>query len=264
MSAARLCLGLFTIIPAGAVPRVDRTTARAAMLLAPIAGVILGVLAAIVLAVVLRLIHTSLGALLAAALAIGALAYLTRALHLDGLADTTDALGSGRRGEAALDIARRGDVGPFGVVAVVLLLVIDIVALATATAAGIGPITLVIAVVTGRLAATVACARGIPAASPTGLGALVASTVPRSAAVAWVVLIAIASGSTLWWVSGMVWSASIIGVIAVLLGVLVGLALVRRSVARLGGVTGDVLGAAIECATTTTLVILALGASVSA
>ncbi|MEX1209437.1 MAG: adenosylcobinamide-GDP ribazoletransferase [Candidatus Nanopelagicales bacterium] len=260
MSAARLCLGLFTIIPAGAVPRVDRDTARAAMLLAPIAGVILGVLAATVLAVISHLIPTSLGALLAAALAIGSLTYLTRALHLDGLADTTDALGSGRRGQEALDIARRADVGPFAVVTVVLLIVIDIAALAAATAAGIGPIALVIAVVTGRLAATVGCTRGIPAASPTGLGALVAGTIPRVASVAWVIVIVIgAFGVGMWLGATGAWAMPL----AVVVGLALALAVVARCVRRLGGITGDVLGASVEVATTAALVALALGASVS-
>ena len=46
-------------------------------------------------------------------------ALLTRGLHLDGLADTVDALGSYRRGDAALDIMKKPDIGPFGVVALV-------------------------------------------------------------------------------------------------------------------------------------------------
>lgn len=260
MRAVRLSLGLLTVIPVGPIGDVDRRLARSAILLAPVVGVVLAALGALVLIGVRALVPTSLGALLAAALTIAALAYLTRALHLDGLADTADALGSGRRGDAALEIARRGDVGPFGVVTLVLVLLVQVTALAVASDAGWGALSLVIAVVTGRLAAVVACARGIPAARPEGLGALVAGTVPRVAALIWVVLalgLAAAVGA---WLTGVAWTPAL----AVIAGLALAMGLVTRSAGRLGGINGDVLGAAIESATTTALVILALGATVGA
>jgi len=256
----RLSVGLLTVIPVGAIAEVDRRVARSAMLLAPLVGLLLGAIAAAVLIGVRALVPTTLGALLAAVLAIATLAYLTRALHLDGLADTADALGSGRRGDAALEIARRGDVGPFGVVTLMLVLLVQVTALAVSSDAGWGALALVLAVVTGRIAAVVACTRGIPAASSEGLGALVAGTVPRTAALAWAVIalgLAAAAGA---WITGVAWMPAL----AVAAGLALALGLVVRSVGRLGGINGDVLGAAIESATTTALVILAVGASVSA
>ena len=260
MKGLRLSVGLLTVIPVGAIADVDRRVARSAMLLAPLVGLLLGVIAAAVLVGVRALVPSTLGALLAAVLAIATLAYLTRALHLDGLADTADALGSGRRGDAALEIARRGDVGPFGVVTLVLALLVQVTALAVTSDAGWGALALVISVVTGRVAAVVACARGIPAARPEGLGALVAGTVPRVAALIWVVLalgLAAAAGG---WITGVAWAPAL----AVVGGIALGLGVVGRSVGRLGGINGDVLGAAIEVSATTALVILAVGASVSA
>ena len=132
MKGLRLSVGLLTVIPVGAIGEVDRRLARTAMLLAPLVGLFLGVVAAAVLVGVRALVPSTLGALLGAVLAVATLAYLTRALHLDGLADTADALGSGRRGDAALEIARRGDVGPFGVVTLVLVLLVQVTALAVA------------------------------------------------------------------------------------------------------------------------------------
>lgn len=260
MKGLRLAIGLLTVIPVGAIEGVDRRVARTAILLAPLVGLLLGVIAAVVLVAVHGLVPSTLGALLAAVLAIATLAYLTRALHLDGLADTADALGSGRRGEAALEIARRGDVGPFGVVTLVFVLLVQVAALAVASDAGWGALTLIVAVVTGRLAAMVACTRGIPAASSEGLGALVAGSVPRVAALAGVVVaVGLAAGAGAW-LTGVGWAPAL----AVAAGLALALGLVARSAGRLGGINGDVLGATVELSTTTAIVVLAVGASVSA
>lgn len=265
MNALRLAIGTFTILPAGkAPPHVDRTTARGAMLLAPAIGLLLGALAAVILQLVLWAADSSYAALLGAAIAIIALAYLTRAIHLDGLADTVDALGSGRDRDGALAIARRGDVGAFGVVAVVLVIVVDIAAIAMASDAGQGTACLVIGVATGRLAAAWACGRGIPAARPDGLGAVVAGTVPRIGALLWTfVLMGLAFA--LCSASGLpAPRAAAVALLAVPAALLIALLLVRRCVRRLGGVTGDVLGAATEVATTIAFVMTALGATVGA
>jgi adenosylcobinamide-GDP ribazoletransferase len=258
--ALRLSIGLLTVIPVGSIGEVDRRLARSAMLLAPVVGLVLGALGALVLIGVHALVPTALGALLAAVLALSALAYLTRALHLDGLADTADALGSGKRAEVALEIARRGDVGPFGVVTLLFVLLVQASALAVAIESGWGAPALILAVVTGRVAAVLACTRGIPPARPDGLGALVAGTIPRIASAAWVVVIVIgAFGVGMWLGASGVWALPL----AVAVGLALALAIVARSVRRLGGITGDVLGASVEVAATAALVALALGASVS-
>lgn len=261
MTSLRLALGLFTIIPSGYVGDVDRRVAGRAMLWAPVVGAIIGVIAAAVVWAAHALVPTALGSLLAAALGIGALAYLTRALHLDGLADTADALGSGKPADGALAIARRGDVGPFGVATLILTLLIQTAALAVLTDEGVGPVALILAVTTGRLAATLACSRGIAAARPEGLGALVSGAVPRWAAAAWTFVVMLAAA-----ICGVVlmpaapWSIPV----AIAVGLVISLLLVRRGVRRLGGITGDVLGAAIETAAAAALVALALTATFSA
>ena len=63
-----------------------------------------------------------LPALVVGLLVVGTLALGTRALHLDGLADTVDGLGSGWDRDRALKIMRRGDIGPMGVVALVIMI----------------------------------------------------------------------------------------------------------------------------------------------
>lgn len=255
MRALRLSFGLLTVIPVGAIGDVDRHLARKAILLAPLVGLVLGALAALVVAVVHALVPSTLGALLAAVLAVALLAYLTRALHLDGLADTADALGSAKPADAALEIARRGDVGPFGVVTLVLVLLMQVTALAVATEAGWGAMTVVIAVVTGRAAVVVACTRGIPAARPEGLGALVAGSVPRWASAAWALALLVSAALAGTWLTP---DAAWTWPLAVAVGLAVAALLVRRAVRRLGGVTGDVMGATVETASTTALLVAAL------
>jgi adenosylcobinamide-GDP ribazoletransferase len=238
----RLAVTTLTVLPIGG-GRVDRPAAATAMAVAPAVGAALGG----VLAGLLWLLR-ELGAPapVAAAVTVAAAALLTRGMHLDGLADTMDALGSYRTGDAALDIMRKSDIGPFGVAAVALALLIQTAALTTATAGAV-----VAAWAAGRLAVTLACRRGVPAARPEGLGALVAGTVPAPAAalIAAVVVVAAAAATP-----GRPWqgpAALAAALVAVVL-------LVRHAVRRFGGITGDVLGATVEVATTVTLVGLSL------
>ncbi|MGN9917576.1 adenosylcobinamide-GDP ribazoletransferase [Micromonospora palomenae] len=236
----RLALTTFTTLPVRA-GRIDRPTAGAAMALAPLVGAVLGA----VLAGVLLLLAAFAPPLVAAGVTVGCAALLTRGLHLDGLADTVDALGSYRRGAAALEIMKKPDVGPFGVVALVVVLLLQTAALAElagrswpAVLAGV-----VAATAAGRLAVTVACRRGVPAARPEGLGALVAGTVGPVAPAVGAVAVALAAVAA---VPGRPWQ----GPLAVAAALAVAVGLLRHVVRRLGGVTGDVLGAAVEVVTT--------------
>jgi adenosylcobinamide-GDP ribazoletransferase len=97
------------------------------MALAPAVGALLG---AVLAAILLGATGAGAPALVAGAVTVAAGALFTRGLHLDGLADTIDALGSYRSGPAALEIMKKPDVGPFGVAALVLVLLIQAGALA--------------------------------------------------------------------------------------------------------------------------------------
>ena len=254
----RLAVTLLTVLPWPGPPdpvAPDRTTAGKAMECAPAVGLLLGVLGGAVL--VAAGDAAGAGALTGAVLAVAALALLTRGLHLDGLADLTDGLGSGKPAEAALDIMRKSDIGPMGMVAVLFAVLLQVTAVAHAGATWRGALVLATGVVTGRLALTWACRTGVPAARPDGLGALVAGTVrPVAPAVTTVVLAAAAR------VAGAV-DGGIRPGLTLVGGVLAGLAaawmLQRHAVRRLGGITGDVLGALAEVATTVTLVVATCG-----
>jgi adenosylcobinamide-GDP ribazoletransferase len=260
----RLSVTLLTVIPwrspETAPGRPAPATAGAAMAWAPAVGLLLGIIAAAVLVAADHPLGT--GPLTAAALAVASLALLSRGLHLDGLADTADGLGSGKPAPAALDIMRRSDIGPLGVVTLVLTLLIQVTALgqAESSGGGRGAAALIAAVATGRLALTWACRRGVPAARPEGLGALVAGTVRPAipaagtlavlaAAVAAVVISAAATGDPLGWTLPL----------AVVAGLAAAQVVQWHAVRRLGGITGDVLGALAEIAATVTLAVAAMG-----
>ncbi len=239
----RLGVSTLTVLPLPA-GRVDRSTAAVAMSVAPLVGAGLGAVLAGLLAA-----WGAAGApsAVAAAVTVGAAALLTRGLHLDGLADTVDALGSYRSAAGALEIMKKPDIGPFGVAAIVVVLLVQTAALASAATGW----AVVSAFAAGRLAVTLCCRRGVPAARSQGLGALVAGTVPTPVVAVVTVAVAAAAG---WAVPGRPW----LGPVAVIAAVAVVLLLLRHAVRRFGGITGDVIGAAVEVATTTALLVLTL------
>jgi adenosylcobinamide-GDP ribazoletransferase len=108
---------------------------------------------------------------------------------------------------------------------------------------------LVLAVATGRVAFVICCRHGVPAARPAGLGALVAGTQSLTTPILWLLGLLLLSPL-----------ADIHhpykGPVAIVLATGLVLVLSLHTTRRLGGVTGDVLGAASEIATTAVLVVL--------
>lgn len=251
----RFAFGTLTVFPVR-VTRWDREAARGGMLLAPLAGLAVGLCAGAVGAL---LVLAGASAPVAAVAAVAVPAVLTRGLHLDGLADTADGLGSGKPAEEALRIMKQSDIGPFGVITLVLVLLGQAAALAQAYGDSWqrGLLASVVAATVARLAMSLAAVQGVPAARPEGLGAAVAGTVPRDAAL-WVAaattVLAVAAGAAL----GGTYDAVRTG-LAVPLAVGAAEPLLRHCVRRFGGVTGDVFGALAETAGTTALVVLSLG-----
>jgi adenosylcobinamide-GDP ribazoletransferase len=190
-------------------------------------------------------------ALVAGALTVGTAVVLSRGRHLDGLADTVDGLGSHRPADRALEVMRAPDIGPFGVAALVLTLLIQ----SAAAAAALGRpwpaavVTVAVAVAAGRVAIVTACRRGVRAARPDGLGALVAGTVgPLAVATSVAAVAAVATFA----VPGRPWQ----GPVAVIAAVALAALFTAHCVRRFGGVTGDVLGASCEVATAAAFVLL--------
>lgn len=107
-------LGFLTILPV----RVKSENQAGSLAFFPLAGLFLGVC----LVVLEYILAYSLPASLVRLILIAFLIFVTGGLHLDGFADTVDAIASGEKGDTALRIMREPAVGPVGAAAVFLLL----------------------------------------------------------------------------------------------------------------------------------------------
>ncbi len=246
----RLAVGTLSILRVQ-VEAVDRRTAGRAMACAPLVGAGIGVLAA--LAGWAARAYTD-SDLVAAVAAVAVYAAATRALHLDGLADVADGLGSAKPAPQALEIMKRSDIGPFGVASLVLVLAAQIGCLTAAYTQHRGGLAVIVAAVAGRSAVTLACTPGVPSARPEGLGAWVAGTVGTGTA-ATVSVLCVAAAGGLGLIRGP--GAAVLAAAAVVVGAACAMALLRRCIRRFGGITGDVLGALVETATAGALLVLA-------
>ncbi len=254
-------LGLFTIIPVRPVEVIDRGVGARAMAWFPVVGVLLGLLAGCVAWGVAVLA----GPLLGSVLGVATLAWLTGALHLDGVADTADGLGSRTPAAQALEIMRRSDIGPMGVITLLFVLLADVAALSTimtSTPVLAGPVVLVVAVLLGRVAVVCSTIPAIQGARTQGFGALFHGVTSKATAMLWVVAGVAVSVLAGWWVAA-TGGAIVLGLAAVAtLGV--GWLWRGHLSRRLGGMTGDTFGSIIEVTQTVFLVTVVLGLGILA
>ena len=210
----------------------------------PVVGLLLG----IALAIAGRAADALFPPLVAAALLVTGWKMATGGIHLDGVADCLDGL-AGRDPARRLAIMRDSRIGVFGAAGLILLCLLTVAALA-ALAASLRLRVLVLAPVIGRVAPLLAGAWLAPATPGQGLGAAFAAGLSRGAGPAHMV----ASGVLAAWLLG-------IGGVAVAAAAwslaLLAAAFVAR---RLGGLTGDVLGAVVEVAELGTLLGVAAAA----
>ena len=259
VSAVRLALSWMTVLPVGRPAIPDQPEAGRAMTALPVVGLVCGAAAT---AAAHGAHSLGAGALIAGIVGIATVLALTRAMHVDALADTADGLGSYAGPDRALEIMRSGSVGPMGAAVLVLVLLAEVAALGTLVAAGawMAPIA---AFVLSRGLPVIQLRRGVPAASPTGFGAQVAGSQPRVAVVA-VGLVCTVAGAGLagfawgpgWAPPGLSagWWAPAVGAGVGLAGYLAAAGFAGHAVRRLGGINGDVLGATIEVGAAAALV----------
>ena len=197
----------------------------------PVVGLGIGV----ALAVTERLTQVVFPLLLAGLLTVTLWKLLTGGLHLDGLADCLDGLG-GRDAEHRLAIMRDSRIGAFGALGLILLLLLEIAAV-TEMPAGVRARALLVVPAVAR-ATPPLLARLFRPAKQDGLGAAFGAGVgalapPIALSIALVVAIA---------------ALHALGLAVVAVSVSSALVVTRFFSARVSGITGDVLGAAIEIA----------------
>jgi adenosylcobinamide-GDP ribazoletransferase len=186
-------------------------------------------------------------ALLAAMVAVAADLALTGMLHLDGLADSADGLLPHMDPARRLEVMRAPDVGAFGIGVVVVVLLLRVAALASIGSLRWHGVALLAALWCASRTAMAAAMWLVPNARPDGS---LAQIFGRSPGAMWGAPVALV-------LSSLADPWRLRGPLAVLVGwlVIVGLcALARR---RIGGITGDILGASGILAETTALLVFA-------
>ncbi|MBN9793627.1 MULTISPECIES: adenosylcobinamide-GDP ribazoletransferase [unclassified Pseudonocardia] len=262
LAGLALAVSWLTVVPArvrtsdeGALPD---GVAAAALRWAPLVGAGLGVAGG---ALLTGLVAAGVSPLVAGLLTVGAGALATRGMHVDGIADTADGLGSYGPPERALRIMADGGAGPFAVVTLLVVLGARAAALAQLASAPPAVVLVVcaLAAATGRAGFCWVARRGTPAARPGGLGATVAGSQPVWVAPLWWTGLAAAGAGALVGAdrAGAAAGAVLAVAGAVLLAALLVVGLARHTRRRFGGMSGDVLGAACELGGTAVLVVLA-------
>jgi len=200
----------------------------------PLVGGMLGAVGAVVAWALTTLIGSP--AAVTATLVVGLGAWVTGAIHLDGLADTADGFGGGRSREDVLRIMRDPTIGSFGAMALVTVIGIKVTALAALLDRDAALPVLVAAPTISRWTISV-LATWLPyARADGGLGEAVTAgrdTVGLIMATGSTALIAIMA---LHEEAVIVWAAA----------ALTALWIARTARRRIGGVTGDVFGASVE------------------
>lgn len=212
-----------------------------------VVGLALGTMQALVYASLLQI----LPALLAAVLAIAALALITGAFHHDGLADMADAFGGGWTVDQRLEILKDSRLGTYGVTALTLAIVTEVAAL-SAVAAGSGAAAVIAGHTLSRAMSGLAMIVGRPAKA-SGLGVDYLNGLPRSAV-----------GASVLGAVGI--AAVVAGVWALVASIVAGLVMVmvlQLANRKIGGISGDVLGAVQQLTKLAVLITLVAVASMA-
>lgn len=239
LSETGAALALLTRLPA---PFADHAAGQRAAWAWPLAGAAVGLIAAAA-AEAGRALGLPLGA--CAALALTAAAVVTGGLHHDGLADMADGVGGGRDPARRLEIMRDSRVGSYGVLALLLAGLLAWSGLTAILAAGGAWLPLLAAAMASR-AAMAGVAAGLPFARADGLARLTGRPAPPLAltAAGLAAIAALPMGAAAF--AGLALATATTALVTA-----------RIAVRRLGGQTGDVLGATQQAAETAALLALA-------
>ncbi|ETX13694.1 cobalamin (5'-phosphate) synthase [Roseivivax halodurans JCM 10272] len=230
---------LLTRFPAGRLPEAVPSLSRAQWAY-PLVGLPVGLVCWVICAGSLQ---AGIPEPVAAMLFLVTNALITGALHHDGLADFADGVGGGRDAVSCLAIMRDSRIGSYGVIALILALGCQ-----AASLSSMGPVLTLLPVlaisVSSRLA-MLGVMQILPPARGDGLGHLAGGGTMKSLCVGCGMAFALLVGAGL---------SSAMAVLASMAAVAVVILLAWR---RIGGYTGDVLGAALVAFETVAFISLA-------
>jgi adenosylcobinamide-GDP ribazoletransferase len=222
----RLALMFLTRLPVGQLsdPAPSLLEARWAF---PLVGLLVGLCGWIAQTAALSL---GLGQNLGALSALGAMALLTGALHLDGLADFADGIGGGRDKAHCLEIMRDSRLGSYGAIALIFYLACAVAGLVNFHDGA--PLSGFLLVATASRLAMLVMLDWMPSARTDGLGhassgKAISALAPGVAVTAILVI----------WIG----TAAVFAIATMMLAAAL---IAWRALRRIGGQTGDVLGAA--------------------
>jgi len=220
-----------TVIPLPGTQESGEETFSRSLLFFPVVGLVLGSLSA----ATAWLLQDVVEPLPLAVVLVGLLAGLSGALHLDGLADTADGFFSSRPRERILEIMRDSRIGAMGVIGLLLVLLLKISALSSLEPAMAWRAVFLMPLA-GRCAILIMMALLPYARSEGGLGSLFYGSSVRFKALAGLFFLAAVA-----WLVGAVG-----GLVAVVAGLLVTVLFCFYCRKKIGGATGDTLGAVCE------------------
>lgn len=246
----RLCFGTFTSIRVKRAVTVDARAVRYALALTPIVSLIVSGTAAVVGQILF--VITDSRVLMAIAI-VASEVYFTGSLHADGVADTADGFSAARKTDREHGLAAMKDprIGAIGTLALLFTYGSQI-AMVTFLA---NPWYWIPAGIIARASVSYLCSSGTSSARRDGIGLAFIGAINTR----WLAVNTTISLLLLWGAFALLPLRFVPILVTVAILVLVGLILnlfKRRSIRRLGGLTGDVLGAGLEIARTLTLLVL--------
>jgi adenosylcobinamide-GDP ribazoletransferase len=236
----RIALLFLTRLPAGPMAEFRPESLGRALRAGPLVGVVVGALGAVAYGLAQAL---GLAPILAGLAAVAVTAAVTGALHEDGLGDLADSLAGGANRDDRLAIMRDSRIGTFGALALIFSVALRATALASLGAPALVIAALIAAHSLSRAALPAVMVAGRPARLD-GLAAQAGAPAPRHA------VIALVLGTVL----AVLVAGPLAGLALFCLAALAALSIAWLAQARIGGYTGDVLGAVQQTVEVTILV----------
>ncbi len=236
-----IALSFLTILPGGKKKEIEAKGFARSMIFFPVVGLFIGF--------ILCFSHYILSFLFPKSLTlwfiIGLLIFLTRGLHLDGFADTIDGLASGGSKERILEVMRDSRIGSFGVFSLIFLIGTKYLLLNQIPDHSIYS-SLILMTVLGRNSMILVCYRSPYAREGNGLGKVFTENLGYREVIS----------SSLITLAITIFILGIKGIWLFLMLSLFSIGYRFYFIKRLGGVTGDILGASNEIAELLSIIIL--------